>query len=183
MSDRIVPVEFVKWTAKPLIPNSRRRPCWTRSRRPGIAATAGSWRSTATKTGSIRSASRTASRWSPNSIGRPAGAMRPSARSTPLRPSSRPWKFRWSRRGGRWPELGRSDEREWVGRFLGRIHAVGRAARFHERARLSMDDLGRNARDYVLEGDFMPDYLADKYAEVTDELLEEIEARAAGWGG
>jgi len=87
------------------------------------------------------------------------------------------------RRGGRWPELGRSDEREWVGRFLGRIHAVGRAARFHERARLSMDDLGRNARDYVLEGDFMPDYLADKYAEVTDELLEEIEARAAGWGG
>jgi Ser/Thr protein kinase RdoA (MazF antagonist) len=87
------------------------------------------------------------------------------------------------RRGGRWPELGSSDEREWVGRFLGRIHAVGRAARFHERTRLSMDDLGRNARDYVLEGDFMPDYLADKYAEVTDDLLEEIEARAAGWGG
>ncbi|HWG68010.1 MAG TPA: serine/threonine protein kinase [Steroidobacteraceae bacterium] len=87
------------------------------------------------------------------------------------------------RRGGRWPELGTSDEREWVGRFLGRIHAVGRAARFHERGRLSMDDLGRNARDYVLDGDFMPDYLADKYAEVTDELLEEIEARAEGWGG
>ena len=87
------------------------------------------------------------------------------------------------RRGGRWPELGTSDEREWVGRFLGRIHAVGRAARFHERGRLSMDDLGRNARDYVLDGDFMPDYLADKYAEVTDELLEEIEARAQGWGG
>ncbi len=87
------------------------------------------------------------------------------------------------RRGGRWPELGSSDEREWVGRFLGRIHAVGRAARFHDRARLSMDDLGRNARDYVLDGDFMPDYLADKYAEVTDELLAEIEARAQGWGG
>jgi len=87
------------------------------------------------------------------------------------------------RRGGRWPELALSDEREWVGRFLGRIHAVGRAARFHERGRLSMDDLGRNARDYVLDGDFMPDYLADKYAEVTDELLEEIEARAQGWGG
>src|SRR6266851_80908 len=33
------------------------------------------------------------------------------------------------RRGGRWPELGVSDDREWVGRFLGRIHAVGRAAR------------------------------------------------------
>src|SRR6266478_1651259 len=51
------------------------------------------------------------------------------------------------RRGGRWPELGVSDDREWVGRFLGRIHAVGRAARFTERTRLSMEDMGRKARD------------------------------------
>ena len=87
------------------------------------------------------------------------------------------------RRGGRWPELGTRDEREWVGRFLGRIHAVGRASRFTERGALNMDDLGRNARDFVLEGDWMPDYLADKYAELTDELLDEVEARAAGWNG
>ena len=33
------------------------------------------------------------------------------------------------RRGGRWPELGTADERAWVGRFLGRIHAVGRGSR------------------------------------------------------
>jgi Ser/Thr protein kinase RdoA (MazF antagonist) len=87
------------------------------------------------------------------------------------------------RRGGRWPELGVSDDREWVGRFLGRIHAVGRAARFADRTRLSMEDLGRKARDFVLEGDWMPDYLATKYADLTDELLDEVEARAAGWGG
>ena len=87
------------------------------------------------------------------------------------------------RRGGRWPELGSSEDREWVGRFLGRIHAVGRAARFHERTRLSLEDLGRNARDFVLDGDWMPDYLATKYADVTDELLHEVEARAQGWRG
>ena len=87
------------------------------------------------------------------------------------------------RRGGRWPELGTRDEREWVGRFLGRIHAVGRAARFQERTRLSMEDLGRKARDFVLDGDWMPDYLATKYADLTDELLDEVEVRAAGWGG
>jgi len=87
------------------------------------------------------------------------------------------------RRGGRWPELGVSDDREWVGRFLGRIHAVGRAARFAERTRLSMEDLGRKARDFVLDGAWMPDYLATKYADVTDELLDEVEARAADWGG
>jgi Ser/Thr protein kinase RdoA (MazF antagonist) len=87
------------------------------------------------------------------------------------------------RRGGRWPELGTRDEREWVGRFLGRIHAVGRASRFTARGTLNMDDLGRNARDFVLEGDWMPDYLAEKYAAVTDQLLDEVESRAAGWNG
>jgi Ser/Thr protein kinase RdoA (MazF antagonist) len=87
------------------------------------------------------------------------------------------------RRGGRWPELGTTEEREWVGRFLGRIHAVGRAARFHERARLSVDELGRKSRDLVLDGEWMPDYLATKYEAVTDDLLHEIEARAEGWGG
>ena len=66
------------------------------------------------------------------------------------------------RRGGRWPELGTSDEREWVGRFLGRIHAVGRAAPFHERPRLSVEELGRKARDFVLDLDLMPDYLVDE---------------------
>jgi Ser/Thr protein kinase RdoA (MazF antagonist) len=87
------------------------------------------------------------------------------------------------RRGGRWPELGTANEREWVGRFLGRIHAVGRAAPFRERLALSIEDLGRNARDFVLDGDWMPDYLADKYADLTDALLEEVETRAAGWRG
>jgi Ser/Thr protein kinase RdoA (MazF antagonist) len=87
------------------------------------------------------------------------------------------------RRGGRWPELGTAAEREWVGRFLGRIHAVGRAGRFLQRRQLSVADLGRNARDFVLQGDWMPDYLAIKYADVTDELLAEIEPQADGWGG
>jgi Ser/Thr protein kinase RdoA (MazF antagonist) len=87
------------------------------------------------------------------------------------------------RRGGRWPELGSVDDREWVGRFLGRIHAVGRAARFVERTRLSVEELGRKARDFVLNGDWMPDYLSTKYADLTDDLLEEVEARAVGWGG
>ena len=81
------------------------------------------------------------------------------------------------RRGGHWPELGTKDEREWVGRFLGRIHAVGRAGRFQSRARFDVDALGWQARDEVLDGDWMPDYLADKYAAVTEEILTEIDER------
>jgi Ser/Thr protein kinase RdoA (MazF antagonist) len=87
------------------------------------------------------------------------------------------------RRGGRWPELGNTDEREWVGRFLGRIHRVGRAGRFLQRPRMNLEELGRKARDFVLDGDWMPDYLADKYYDVTEQLLGDVEARAADWGG
>jgi Ser/Thr protein kinase RdoA (MazF antagonist) len=87
------------------------------------------------------------------------------------------------RRGGRWPELGTADERQWVGRFLGRIHGVGRATRFDERDQLDMEELGRNARDFVLDGPWLPDYLADKYAGLTDTLLDEVAAQAGGWGG
>jgi Ser/Thr protein kinase RdoA (MazF antagonist) len=87
------------------------------------------------------------------------------------------------RRGGRWPELGTAAEREWVGRFLGRIHGVGRAARFAHRKALDIEELGRDARDFVLSRALMPDYLADKYAEVTDALLDAVDAKAAGWCG
>ncbi len=87
------------------------------------------------------------------------------------------------RRGGRWPELGNADERQWVGRFLGRIHRVGRAARFVHRTRLDVLELGRKSRDVVLAGEWMPDYLATKYADMTDLLLTEVESRTAGWRG
>jgi Ser/Thr protein kinase RdoA (MazF antagonist) len=87
------------------------------------------------------------------------------------------------RRGGRWPELQTADERQWVGRFLGRIHSVGRSAPFHARAELSLRELGEGARDFVLESEFLPDYLATKYADLTDLLLEEVETRAQGWRG
>jgi Ser/Thr protein kinase RdoA (MazF antagonist) len=87
------------------------------------------------------------------------------------------------RRGGRWPELGTATDREWVGRFLARIHGVGRSARFYDRKQLDITDLGRDARDAVLDGDWMPDYLATKYEDLTDELLDAVEAMAGGWGG
>lgn len=87
------------------------------------------------------------------------------------------------RRGGRWPELRTTSEREWVGRFLGRIHSVGRAGQFRHRGRLDPQELGRGARDFLLDGEWLPDYLADKYAELTETLLSEVEARTGAWGG
>src|ERR1700721_895572 len=81
------------------------------------------------------------------------------------------------RRGGRWPELGTTDERAWVGRFLGRIHAVGRSAPFRHRARLDVEELGMKSRDFVLDGGWLPDYLAPKYEAVTAEVLRAVGRR------
>jgi Ser/Thr protein kinase RdoA (MazF antagonist) len=81
----------------------------------------------------------------------------------------------YERRGGRWPELGTAEDRVWMGRFLGRLHAVGAVRRFEERATLSRDDLGRKAVDELLSGDWIPDHLVDSYESVTEQLLEAID--------
>jgi Ser/Thr protein kinase RdoA (MazF antagonist) len=88
----------------------------------------------------------------------------------------------YPRRGGQWPELGTPDERQWIGRFLGRIHLVGAARRFEHRGRFSVEAMGRQSVAYLLDGDRMADYIAHRYELVTGELLDLVEARfeAAG---
>src|SRR5262249_49439380 len=52
----------------------------------------------------------------------------------------------YPRRGGRAPELEDSKVLEWIGRFLGRIHAVGAAGAFRGRARLGIESHGLEPR-------------------------------------
>jgi Ser/Thr protein kinase RdoA (MazF antagonist) len=81
------------------------------------------------------------------------------------------------RRGGRWPELGSRDEREWMGRFLGRLHAVGAARPFEHRPVLSIERLGRDPVAELLESDWIPPHLGAAYENITDDLLGVIEQR------
>jgi Ser/Thr protein kinase RdoA (MazF antagonist) len=81
----------------------------------------------------------------------------------------------YERRGGRWPELGTAEDRVWMGRFLGRLHAVGAVRRFDERATLSRDVLGRQSVDELLSGDWVPTHLADSYESITAQLLDAID--------
>ena len=68
----------------------------------------------------------------------------------------------YPRRGGRTPELEQRDTLEWIGRFLGRIHAVGAARPFAERPALDADAFGREPRDWLLAHDFVPPDLPDR---------------------
>ena len=80
------------------------------------------------------------------------------------------------RRGGQWPELGTKDEREWMGRFLGRIHLVGGRRRFEHRPRLSPQAMGRDSMEFLLDSGRIPDYVAHRYERIAGELLDCVEA-------
>jgi Ser/Thr protein kinase RdoA (MazF antagonist) len=88
------------------------------------------------------------------------------------------------RQGGRWPELSSRDDRLWMGRFLGRIHAVGSTAAFEHRASLSVERMGYESVGYLLQQDWLPEHLVESYSALSAQLLDAVEAafdRAAGF--
>lgn len=80
----------------------------------------------------------------------------------------------FQRQGGRAPDLERPDQLEWLGRFLGRIHAVGAARKFEHRLPLNSDTFGREPQQFLLQSRFLPPELAPRYREVTELLLAGI---------
>ena len=76
--------------------------------------------------------------------------------------------------GGRWPDLDTPQQRQQMGRFLGRMHAVGATRHFEHRTRLDIETLGDASRDFLLEQGFLSDYLVEAYATLTSDLLKQI---------
>jgi Ser/Thr protein kinase RdoA (MazF antagonist) len=81
----------------------------------------------------------------------------------------------FARRGGRAPELGDPATLEWMGRFIGRIHAVGALRPYAERPALTIESFGREPRDYLLANGFIPPELGQAYASVLEQALQGIE--------
>jgi Ser/Thr protein kinase RdoA (MazF antagonist) len=78
------------------------------------------------------------------------------------------------RQGGRSPELDQPGVREWLGRFIGRIHAIGGRSPFRDRPVLDIESFGDASRDYLLEHDFIPDDLLAAWESVTDQALDAV---------
>ena len=76
------------------------------------------------------------------------------------------------KQGGRAPELDDRDTLEWMGRFLGRIHAVGALKKFAQRPRLDISTFGEEPAEYVLQNGFVPQELEEVYQGVVDQALE-----------
>ena len=76
------------------------------------------------------------------------------------------------RRGGRAPELDDVQTLEWIGRFLGRIHAVGATRDFRERPALDLDSYGVEPREWLLASGLIPAELVEAWTRATALALE-----------
>jgi Ser/Thr protein kinase RdoA (MazF antagonist) len=81
----------------------------------------------------------------------------------------------YPRRGGRTPELDDTKTLEWIGRFIGRIHAVGATKKFQHRDALTPKAFGHDARAFLLESDLIPPDLLDSWKAVTEQALAAVD--------
>lgn len=88
----------------------------------------------------------------------------------------------YPRCGGRWPDLDTREQRQQMGRFLGRMHAIGATGRFRHRGLVDIESLGQSARNFILDQALIPPYLLEAYSTLSAELLEKSQAlfEAAG---
>ena len=80
----------------------------------------------------------------------------------------------FSKHGGRAPELDRRDTLEWMGRFIGRIHAVGALEPYLHRPTLDIRSFGEEPSAYLLAHDFIPAELIEVYRGVVAQALDGV---------
>ena len=85
--------------------------------------------------------------------------------------------FRFSvtpRLSGRSPELDNMETLTWMGRFIGRIHAIGALRSFTERPTLNIKSFGIEPRAFLLDNRFIPADLLPAWSSVSAMALDGI---------
>jgi Ser/Thr protein kinase RdoA (MazF antagonist) len=80
------------------------------------------------------------------------------------------------RHAGRAPELDDTQVLRWLGRFIGRLHAVGATKRFEHRRRLDIQTFGRAPRALLLERGTVTDAELPAWRAVCDAALDAVQA-------
>jgi len=81
----------------------------------------------------------------------------------------------FERRGGRAPEIDRPDTLQWLGRFIGRIHAVGATHPYQARPTFDIQSFGYEPRDFLLASGFVPVDVRAAYEAAVALALEGVE--------
>ena len=80
----------------------------------------------------------------------------------------------FSKHGGRAPELDNRDTLEWMGRFIGRIHAVGALVPYQDRPTLDIQSFGEEPSAYLLANNCLPPDLIEVYRGVVTQALDGV---------
>ncbi len=80
----------------------------------------------------------------------------------------------FARQGGRAPELDRVGTLEWIGRFLGRIHAVGAQQSYQHRPKINQQTYGDTSLNYLLQQDFIPTDIVHAYEATARMMLSAV---------
>jgi Ser/Thr protein kinase RdoA (MazF antagonist) len=83
---------------------------------------------------------------------------------------------------GRPPELDNLDNLLVMGRFVGRIHAVGALHEFKHRIELTAERFAVQSRQFLLENDFLSRDMRPAYETVSQDLVDKIQQRFAAHG-
>jgi Ser/Thr protein kinase RdoA (MazF antagonist) len=86
------------------------------------------------------------------------------------------------RRGGRAPELDQTETQLWLGRTLGRLHALGASRAFQHRLSLEPLSMGQQALDFLQQGNWPPAHLEQAFSSLADDLLRHIQQLQAELG-
>ena len=81
----------------------------------------------------------------------------------------------YARRAGHGPELDDPQVLQWLGRFVGRLHAVGSAEPFQARRRIDAQTYGHDALHRLLVGDALPDAQASAFETAARQALSLVE--------
>lgn len=80
------------------------------------------------------------------------------------------------RRGGRAPELTDLDQLFWLGKLMGRIHAIGKTSTFKYRPTLSIESFINRPFEFILSNNFMPPLFIDSYKAIVNDILHHVES-------
>jgi len=80
----------------------------------------------------------------------------------------------FERKGGHSPELDNLDNLLVIGRFLGRMHAVGALKQFKTRNALSINLMAEQSVSFLLTNDFIPPSLQVAYTTLAEDLIKRM---------
>lgn len=81
----------------------------------------------------------------------------------------------FQRKGGRALELDNLEQLRWMGRFIGRLHAMGDCRPYQHRPQLDVQSYGWQPYEFLVKNQWIPNSIQKEYTQTVKRLLSQIE--------